>query len=171
MHMLCVERILDLKSILTETFKINRAYVDIVDVLTYITKVLDPHHKGNPILSTGYREVSAIHWAYISMWEVDSKQINKNKLPLKKKTTGGTIKGKRNLFRRASDRGFVWGEAIWIAGKERVFFSLSIQLELQLRPCKPHFKRQIRNRKGYVLFTRSYMTWKPPYKNIDLITH
>lgn len=41
------------------------------------------------------------------MWEVASKQINKNKLPLKKKTAGGTIKGKRNLFRRASDRGFV----------------------------------------------------------------
>lgn len=55
-----IERILDLKSILTETFKINRAYVDVVDVLTYIT-ILDPHHKGNPILSTGYREVNAIH--------------------------------------------------------------------------------------------------------------
>lgn len=61
MHMLCIERILDLKSILTETFKINRVYVDFIDVLTYITKIIDPHHKGNPILSTGYREVSAIH--------------------------------------------------------------------------------------------------------------
>lgn len=39
-----------------------------------------------------------------------------------------------------------------------IFFSIYIQLELRLRPCKPHFKRQIRNKKGYVLFTKSYMT-------------
>lgn len=60
MRVLCIERILDLKSTLTEMLKINRVYVDVVDVLPYIT-ILDPHHKGNPILSTGYREVNAIH--------------------------------------------------------------------------------------------------------------
>lgn len=32
------------------------------------------------------------------MWEVASKQININKSPLKERTIGGTIKGKRNLF-------------------------------------------------------------------------
>lgn len=98
MIILDVNRVLDLKCILTETFKVIRTCVDFVDVLTYITRNSWPHHKGNPILSTGNREVNTIHWAYISMWEVASKQININKSPLKERTIGGTIKGKRNLF-------------------------------------------------------------------------
>lgn len=92
------------------------------------------------------------------MWEVASKQINKNKLPLKKKPQEGLSK-ERGIYLEELVTEALYEERLHeLQGRKGYFFSLSIQLELQLRPCKPHFKRQIRNRKGYVLFSKSYMT-------------